>query len=75
MAKKDAEITLRVFIVEKDGKQTLSTVVDVKGIDRDVMDVAELAQNSGLIGEYGVEHVLLHILNKPGGIDDKGRFH
>ncbi|MCA1012801.1 hypothetical protein [Halobacillus halophilus] len=47
----------------KDGKQ-LSVVVELEGTNHQVMDIAEVAQYAEVIGEAGVEKVLLHILNE-----------
>lgn len=77
MPKKVAEITLRVYVDDKEDGKHLCTAVEVKGTDHEVMDIAELAQNIGLFGEAGVEQVLLNILNEKKSItiDKDGPLH
>lgn len=77
MAKKVAEITLRVYVDDKEDGKHLCTAVEVKGTNNEVMNIAELAQNIGVFGEAGVEQVLLNILNeeKPITIDIDGPLH
>ncbi|MCC2248876.1 hypothetical protein JUJ52_02745 [Virgibacillus sp. AGTR] len=64
MTKKKAEIIFRISVVDKEGGEDLKISVDLKGTNNEVMEIAEIAQNLDIIGEAGVENILVNILNE-----------
>ncbi|WP_205601839.1 hypothetical protein [Gracilibacillus thailandensis] len=73
--KNNTEITLKISIVPKTRAEgDLNVAIELEGNDHDVMTVAEIAQNTKVLGEAGVEHILLKVLNeeKPLHIDFDG---
>ncbi|PAE87807.1 hypothetical protein [Shouchella clausii] len=70
MAKNKAEITLKISVVEAEkGKEpSLSVTIGLEGTNHEVMNIAEIAQNMEILGEVGVENILLYILKKEGDV-------
>lgn len=64
MTKKKAEIRMKISVIETDDGNQLEVSVDLDGTNHEVMDIAEIAQHAQVMGEVGVERVLLHILNE-----------
>lgn len=63
MVKKIAEVALRISVIETENGKELSVIVEREGTNHEVMNLCEAAQFAELIGEAGVEKVLLAILN------------
>lgn len=70
MAKNKAEITLKISVVEaeKAKEPSLSVTIGLEGTNHEVMNIAEIAQNMEILGEVGVENILLYILKKEGDV-------
>ncbi|MCR6108657.1 hypothetical protein HXA34_20390 [Salipaludibacillus agaradhaerens] len=70
MEKKIAGVTLRVCVIETEKGKELSVKVECEGTNHDIMDVCEFAQHAEIIGESGVEKVVLSILNEDDGVEN-----
>lgn len=64
MTKKRPKITIHMYLENDNLNDELMTIVEVAGTNHEVMDIAEVAQDAEILGEGGVEQVLLHILGE-----------
>jgi predicted type IV restriction endonuclease len=61
-----SKITIKLSIVSDESKNAVGVVVELNGTSHDVMDLADIAQRTGLIGETGMDYILRRVLNEPG---------
>lgn len=62
-----SKITLKISVVsDKKGENAMEVVVELDGTNHDVMDLADIAQRSGILGETGMDYILRRVLNEPG---------
>lgn len=61
-----SRITIKISLVCEDVKNAVDVVVDLDGSTHDVMDLADIAQRTGVLGETGMDYILRKVLNEPG---------
>ncbi|MGX1195755.1 hypothetical protein [Metabacillus sp. SLBN-84] len=66
---KKAKITIKIFASEEENGEKIRAVFELDGSDHDIMDLAEIAQSTGVIGEFGMDKLLRHVLNEDGDRD------
>lgn len=61
-----SKITIKFSVVSDDVKNTMDVMVELDGTPHDIMDLADIAQRTGVIGETGMDYILRRVLNEPG---------
>lgn len=61
-----SKITIKLSIVSDEDKDAMCVVVELQGTSHNVMDLAEIAQRTGVLGETGMDYILRRVLNEPG---------
>lgn len=66
MQKKKTTITVTISVVGDKSEGDVNVIVELDGGSHAVMDLAEIAQSAGVLGETGMDYVLRRVLNEPG---------
>lgn len=64
-----SKITIKFSVASDDVTEdvdVMDVVVELDGSSNEVMELADVAQRAGLIGETGMDYILRRVLNEPG---------